>query len=323
MLPSALRRWAEPIEPALDRLLIPDRVMRAFESARQCGGGAEFARALLDYLNICFAAPEADRLRVPASGPTVVVANHPFGLVEGLVLMALLDGARPDSKILANSVLGGIDEVRARLILVNPFETPAAHRQNLAPLREARQWLAGGGLLAMFPGGEVASMNWREHSVTDPPWKTTAARLALRARCPVLPIFFPGANSVPFHLAGTLHPVLRTLSLVHEFEKLSGKTVRLRIGNPISWSVLARHDDAGRATAYLRSRTFFLANRSEPPSVPPGSLPKRRVRTLAPPGPRAAAGGGSGCAPRCLRVGGQPGIRRISGALRGDSPLAQ
>jgi len=193
---------------------------------------------------------------------------------------------RPDSKILANSVLGGIGELRAKLILVNPFGSAAAHKQNLAPLREAHEWLSGGGLLAIFPGGEVASLNWKERSVTDPPWKTTAARLALQARCPVLPIFFPGANSVPFHLAGTLHPGLRTLSLVHEFEKLSSKTVRLRIGNPISSSVLARYEDAGRATAYMRWRTFFLANRFEPASIPLGSLAKTRVRTVTPPDPK-------------------------------------
>ncbi|HEV3200237.1 MAG TPA: GNAT family N-acyltransferase [Bryobacteraceae bacterium] len=281
ILPPALRKWAELIEPALHRLLIPDRIVHALESVRQSSVAVEFARRLLDFLDIRLDVQEADLLRVPANGPIVAVANHPFGIVEGLVLLALLGRVRPDSKILANSLLGAIAELRASLILVNPFETREAHRQNLAPLREACRWLSGGGLLAVFPGGEVASLNWMEHSVTDPHWKTTAARLASRAHCPVLPVFFMGANSVPFQLAGALHPALRTLSLVHEFQKLSGKTVRVRIGNPIPPSVLARYRDAKHATAYLRSRTFFLANRSGPTSVPPPSHLTTRVRAVA------------------------------------------
>src|SRR5262249_46747004 len=95
--------------------------------------------------------------------------------------------------------------------------------------------------------------------------------------------FFAGTNSVPFHLAGTLHPILRTLSLPREFEKLSGKTVRLRIGNPIPANVLAAYGDPDHATAYLRSRTFFLANRSEPS---PATSPATGARTVAPPGPQ-------------------------------------
>jgi putative hemolysin len=247
-------------------------------------GGAEFARGLLRLLDISFAIEPADLQRIPATGPAIAVANHPFGIVEGLILGALLDQVRPDWKILANSMLRGVGELRANLVLVNPFNTPGAHRQNLAPLREARAWLSGGGLLAAFPGGEVASLNWKEHSVTDPPWKTAAVRLALRARCPLVPVLFMGANSVPFQLAGTLHPVLRTLSLAREFEKLSGKTVRLRIGNPIHPNVLEGYQDACHAMAYIRSRTYFLSNRSEPGPTPVMGAPKTRTRAVVPPG---------------------------------------
>jgi putative hemolysin len=268
ILPPLLRKWAEPIEPALNRLLIPDRVMEALECARNLSHGAGLARTLLHRLDIGFTVDPDDLRHIPAHGPALAVANHPFGIVEGLVLAALLDRVRADCRIVANSVLAGIRELRETLILVNPFETRGALSENLAPLREAFTWLSRGGLLVMFPGGEVASMNWMEHSVTDPPWKTTAARLALRLRCPVVPIYFLGANSVPFQLAGTLHPALRTLSLCREFEKLSGTTVRLRIGHPIPPSVLEGYGDAHAATHYLRSRTFFLANRSDSKLTP-------------------------------------------------------
>jgi putative hemolysin len=194
-----------------------------------------------------------------------VVANHPFGIVEGLILTALFGSLRQDARILANSMIAGIPELRSQLILVNPFETSTARRQNIAPLRTTLEWLSQGGLLTIFPGGEVASLDWKEHCVTDPPWKTTAARLALAAGCPVLPVFFPGANSISFHIAGTVHPALRTLSLAVEFQKLSGKTVGVRIGKPISAGTLSQCADADEATAYLRSHTFLLAKRTEPP----------------------------------------------------------
>ncbi|HLK68102.1 MAG TPA: lysophospholipid acyltransferase family protein [Bryobacteraceae bacterium] len=273
ILPPALRKWAKPIEPALQRLLITDRVLQGLDAARQSRNGAEFAHSLLAHLDIRFEVNDADLQRVPASGAVLTVSNHPFGIVEGLVVLAAMDGVRQDARIVANSMLGEIEELRASLILVNPFETPGAREENYAPLREARGWLAQGGLLAVFPAGEVASLNWKERAVTDPEWKTTAARLALHAHCPVVPMYFAGSNGVPFQLAGTLHPALRTLSLVHQLQNLSGKTVRLRIGRPIPHSVLEGYRDPGRTTDYLRSRTYFLAHRGGPKSKTRSSLP--------------------------------------------------
>jgi len=238
--------------------------MEGLETARKSGAGGAFVRSLLDELDIGFSAAEGDIARIPSAGPAIVVANHPYGIVEGLVLAALLDRVRPDAKILANSLLGGIEEMREQMILVNPFETAAAHLENRAPVRQVLEWLSAGGLLAIFPAGEVAHLHLKEHSVTDPPWKTSAARLALHARCPVVPIFFEGANSLPFQLVGAIHPGLRTASLAREFHRMCGKTVLLRIGNAIPYSVLAGYHEPAHATAYLRSRTFFLSNRSKP-----------------------------------------------------------
>jgi putative hemolysin len=282
ILPQALRSWAEPLTPALHKLLIPAEVMDSFENARQSGTGAQFAGRMLELLDVRFRVDAGDLERIPVRGPAMIVANHPYGIVEGLILMAMLDRVRQDLKILANSLLGGIPELREQMILVNPFQTPTAQNENRAPLRAALDWLAGGGLLSVFPAGEVAHLDWKEHSVTDPRWKTSAARLALHTRCAVVPAFFEGTNSIPFQLAGLLHPGLRTMALAREFGGMRGKTVRVRIGSPIHHGTLAAYRNAEQATAYMRSRTFFLSNRSAPaPSSPLSSL---RVRTIAPPG---------------------------------------
>jgi putative hemolysin len=136
----------------------------------------------------------------------------------------------------------------------------------------------------VFPAGEVAHLDWKEHSVTDPQWKTSAARLALHARCVVVPAFFEGANSISFQLAGILHPGLRTMALAREFGRMRGRSVRLRIGSPIRHAMLAGYRNAEEATAYMRSRTFFLSNRSEPAPAPFSPFASPRVRTIAPPG---------------------------------------
>jgi len=282
ILPPPLRPWSRQLEPVLYRLFVPEEVSSGLRHARSAGTGAQFVRSLLEYLDIRFQQEPADLARIPVTGPAVVVANHPFGIAEGLLLAVVLDRIRPDWKILTNSVLSGITEMREYLMPVNPFETAEAGVQNRVPLRRSIEWLKGGGILAIFPAGEVAHMDWKQHSVTDPRWKNTAARLALRAGCPVVPIFIEGANSLYFQAAGVLHPVLRTVSLVRELAGLSGKTLRFRVGTPVSGAIMRSCPDAASVTAYLRSRTLLLAHRSDPAPIRPIRLARLRMpQTIA------------------------------------------
>ncbi|HKE29233.1 MAG TPA: GNAT family N-acyltransferase [Bryobacteraceae bacterium] len=268
----------------MENLLIPREVVESFDKARRSGNGARFAAGLLDSLEIRFHIDDRDLARIPAHGSAILVANHPYGILEGLILTIVLSGVRPDFKIVANSWLRSIPELRDQLILVNPFETAAAHAENRAPLRAALRWLAGGGMAAVFPAGEVAHVDWKEQSVTDSTWKTSAARMALRTRCAVIPAFFEGANSMPFQIAGMLHPGFRTVGLAREFARLSGKTIRLHIGSPIPHTTLERYRSAAEATAYVRHRTFILASRSQCVPQPICSrLPQAATSSVAEP----------------------------------------
>src|SRR5437016_5089759 len=136
---------------ALQRWIVPPELVRILDRAHTSETGAAFARCVLDELGIRFAVDGGDLDRIPRSLPAVIVANHPFGVAEGLILMALLGPIRKDFKIVANSLLSGIAAIGANTVLVNPFETRDATRQNQCPLRDCLRWLAGGGLLAMFP----------------------------------------------------------------------------------------------------------------------------------------------------------------------------
>jgi putative hemolysin len=230
----------------------------------QSGSGARFASSLLEQLEIRFTVAPEDYARIPRSGAALVVANHPYGIVEGLILAVILDAIRPDYKLVANALLSRIDAIAGHTILVNPFGTSAANAENRGPLRNCIRWLSSGGLLAVFPAGKVAHLNFTEHWAAESPWTTTAARLAIQAKAPVIPVFFDGANSLAFQLAGAVHPGLRTIGLMREFMKLRGRTVRVRVGNPIPPSVLSQQRTAATATEYLRSRTLFLAHRLWP-----------------------------------------------------------
>jgi putative hemolysin len=282
MLPLPLRPWSRQIEPVLRMLLVPQEVVCGLDRARFAGTGARFAQGLLDGLDIRFSVDDADLERLPAAGALVVVANHPYGIAEGLILSVLLDRIRPDWKILGNSMLAGVREFDGHILPVNPFGTPEASVQNRVPLRRSIEWLGSGGALAVFPAGEVAHLDLKRHAVTDPDWQSTAARLALRARCAVVPIFFEGANSLSFQLAGVLHPGLRTAGLVRELARLSGRMVRVRVGTPIPYAALAARGGAGNATFYMRCRTLLLAHCGTAPAVPAA---RRRPAPLAAPQP--------------------------------------
>jgi putative hemolysin len=215
------------------------------------------------------------------------VSNHPYGIAEGLILAVLLDRVRPDWKILANVQLAGILEFREHILPVDPFGSSEAPLHNRRSVRGSVAWLDRGGALGVFPAGEVSHLDWKRRCVSDSEWKITAARLALREGCPVTPVYFEGVNSVAFHLAGMLHPSLRTAGLIQEFAKLAGKSIRVRIGSPIPPGVLVNCGGPTHATRYLRCRTMLLAHRSAAvvPVRVKRVLVRRQPATIAPPEP--------------------------------------
>jgi putative hemolysin len=242
-----------------------------------------FFDAMLDSLKIRYqCAPEEIR-HIPTEGPAIIVANHPFGLLDGMVLGAILSGCRPDFRILTNSLIASIPQLREFTIPVDPFGGTEAVLANRKPLRESIQWLRGGGLLAVFPAGEVASLRPGRFGITDPDWTENVVRLAQRVSAPVVPVFFHGANSPAFHLAGLVHEPLRTLLLPHELLNKANSIVRASVGSPISADRLAGKDGIESATAYLRARTFMLGSRPKEKSAPKLRFPApERTKHLPP-----------------------------------------
>jgi len=222
---------------------------------------------LLAQMRVGLRVEAADQARIPTSGPVVVVANHPYGMLDGAILTVLLTRVRPDVKVLTNFLLGDVPELQQHCIFVDPFQTDHSVESNRRALRQALAWLRQGGMLAIFPAGEVSHWQMPAAQVADPEWNDTAARLIRRSGASALPVYFCGHNGVGFQLLSMIHPKLRTAFLLQEFLQQEGKSVEVRVGSEISGDAVAAIPSDREATEYLRGRTYLLARRSKPDAL--------------------------------------------------------
>lgn len=194
--------------------------------------------------------------RIPARGPAVVCANHPYGGADGTILLAACLRRRSDVKILTNGMLSRFPFLADQCIFVDPFGGADVARRNARALRHAKEWLKEGHVLACFPAGEVSAVHWGDWSPTDPPWSTIPARLALGVGAPMVPAWFEGTNRALFHAAGLVHPRLRTALLPSEFVARCGQEVELRFGRPVVTADASL--DAEGLTRLMRGRSELL-----------------------------------------------------------------
>ena len=257
-------------ESFLDRMLLVSELKQLCYSSAEQSAGSSFFDTLLRRLDLSYVCAETGLHRVPARGPVVVVANHPYGLADGLILGSLLLKIRPDIKFMANSLLATaeLEASRNYIIPVNPFGGPGAATANRKGLRQCIDWLKGGGLLIMFPAGEVASLRLPAGTICDPAWSETVVRLVRMTNALTVPVFFHGSNGPAFQFAGLLHPGLRTILLPRELLNKRGRTLRVAVGSPITASSLSRHPTARQAADYLQWRTQLLQARREEESTP-------------------------------------------------------
>ncbi len=257
-----------PIGFLTSKLLGFDAIGKTYETLRGMDTSVPLARRLLDHLNVTYKVCDSDLRHIPKTGPVVIVANHPFGLLEGAVLHNLIHGVRPDVRFLANSLVTVIPELRDLVIPIDPFGAKESRGTNGVGLKRAVDWLTSGGVLVIFPAGEVSHFQWKDRCSTDSQWHPAAIRLvelAARTGIPasVVPIYIGGSNSTLFHVAGMVHPKLRTALLPHELLNKRNETVDVRIGSPVEWNRLQNLKSCRERIDYLRWRTYLLANRQQ------------------------------------------------------------
>jgi putative hemolysin len=253
------------------RFLPLDQIHELYEKVRNSADGFDLDN-LLRAMNVDLRVGLADVQRIPAHGPVVAVANHPYGMLDGAVLSVLLKRVRPDVKVMTNFLLEGVPELEDSCIFVDPIHTPGSSQRNARGLKQAIQWLKRGGMLAIFPAGEVSHWQLPHGTIADPPWSDIAVRLIRRTEALALPIYFCGRNSLGFQLVGLVHPRVRMAFLLQEFLQQSGKSVALRVGSAIPAESIASIGDDRQANDYLRWRTYLLAARGKTQVKLPAAL---------------------------------------------------
>ena len=219
----------------------------------------EFLDALLDDFQIQFEIPPEDLARIPKNGPFITVSNHPLGGIDGILLLKLLLGERPDYKIIANFLLHRIQPLKKYVMPVNPFEEHKGARSSLVGVKNALQHLREGNPLGMFPAGEVSTFEDGK-LVVDKPWEDGAIRIIKKAGVPVIPIYFHAKNSKLFYFLSGLSGTMRTAKLPSELLSQKKRTIKVRIGKPITVKEQDAFESVEEFHQYLRRKTYMLAN---------------------------------------------------------------
>ena len=222
----------------------------------------EFLDRVFGELEIHVSVSSKELNNIPQAGPFIIVANHPFGAIDGLALLKSVRDRRPDFRIMANFLLQYVQPLKDAFISVNPFEELRSSHSNVSGIKDCLNHLRSGGGLGIFPAGEVSTFDSAERAVVDKPWSTAAIKLIQKAGVPVIPVHFEGHNSVTFHALGMIHPRLRTLALPSELLKKSGSKLTLSIGRAIQAQELHELTKVEEAASYLRARTYAVGYRN-------------------------------------------------------------
>lgn len=196
---------------------------------------------------------DSDLEIIKRKGPFIAVSNHPFGILDGLLLLKLLGMTRKDIKIPTNFVLSRVKNIQDLLLNVNPME--GIERSNIKGLRAMKEQLRGGGVLGLFPAGEVSSFQ-KGLRVEDKVWNKTAIKFIQKSNVPIIPIYFHGKNSALFHVLGLIHPMLRTGTLSAEFFKKENLSIKVRVGKAILPGEVQKFDSANDFGQYLRAKVY-------------------------------------------------------------------
>ena len=234
------------------------RLIRSFEKSG-APFGAPFWPKAIRHMGIRIDTPDAEIARIPATGPLVVVANHPSGLVDGMVMAEMVNRVRSDFKILTRSLLTGIPEVEEFMIPVPFPHEDNARELGLQMRDETMKHLKAGGVIILFPAGKVAmSEGWWGPAI-EAEWNVFTHKIVRSSGATILPIFFPGQNSRAFLIANKVSDTVRQGLLLHEIKRALFKPQRPFIGEAIPASELSKWEGNPRGfLAWLRQHTLDL-----------------------------------------------------------------
>ncbi|QQA45026.1 lysophospholipid acyltransferase family protein [Pelagovum pacificum] len=235
------------------------RRVRQFEKSGTVKGQSFWAAAM-KIMGIDILTPDEQIRNIPAEGPVVLVANHPHGLVDGMVLAEIIGRRRNDYRILSRSILTGLDESASSYMIPVPFpHEPDSQRRMVEMRATAMDHLSKDGMIALFPSGVVASAQTMFGPAIEAEWNLFTAKMIRRSNATVVPCFFPGSNSRAYQIANKISPTMRQGLLLHEVVHAFDRPQAPIIGKPIppsEWE--ERASDQRGFAMWLRERTLAL-----------------------------------------------------------------
>lgn len=257
-----LARWLDPARgsgklffPIIYRSLNFHRV-DALCQACHSHHGIAFARRALELLKIRLEVSPSEVPLIPQTGAYAVVANHPHGFIDGLLLMDLIGRYRKEFHLTVNYLLDDLEPLRDHFICVNSFSDHKVPRFATPAIRRIVASFAAGNPVCFFPAADVSCFQFPELCVTDPLWSPACLRLIRRANVPIIPVFIDGRNSILFQIARAVHPAFGLARLATELFLKTSQSVRIRVGKPIPPEAIGR--DAQAAAALVRSAVYNL-----------------------------------------------------------------
>ncbi|AHD08055.1 lysophospholipid acyltransferase family protein [Phaeobacter gallaeciensis] len=240
------------------------RMVRRFERSNAEYRGQKFWRGALNVMGIDLETPMEQIRRIPGEGPVIVVANHPHGMVDGMIFADLIGRVRQDYRILTRSVLTGLDEAATSFMIPVPFpHDPEAQSKMVEMRAKTMAHLKEGGVVALFPSGVVMSSETWFGPAIEQEWNVFTAQLIRRSGARVVPIFFPGSNSRWYQIANRVSPILRQGLLLHEIVRSCNKPQSPVVGEPLTEAQMEKlQSDPRGFMAWLREHTLSLGEDS-------------------------------------------------------------
>ncbi|MEM1235420.1 MAG: lysophospholipid acyltransferase family protein [Pseudomonadota bacterium] len=251
------RALIRAMENATGRLRLIKRA-RGYE--REVAAGRDFWDVMVSRYGLSLDIVGGSLENIPKDGPLIIIANHPYGILDGLMLGHILSSIRGDFRILANRVFRKAEDLNRVILPVSFDDDKESMRQNLETRKKALEYLSDGGAIGIFPGGTVSTAPKPFGRPLDPGWRSFTAKMVAKSGATVVPIFFDGHNSRLFQIASHLHFTLRMALLIKEFKARTDEPVRIVVGEPLPAEELeARSKDSRAMMDYLRASTYALS----------------------------------------------------------------
>ena len=235
-------------------------IKRAKGYEDEVAAGRDFWQVMVERYGLSLDVVAGSLDDIPRDGPLVLIANHPYGILDGLIMGYILSVVRGDFRILAHRVFRKAEDLDKVILPISFDETKEAVALNIATRKASLRYLAEGGAIGIFPGGTVSTSVKPFSQPMDPAWRSFTARMISKSDATVVPIYFMGSNSRLWQLASHIHSTLRMGLLIKEFKRRVDEPVQLAVGQPIDRARLDGYRSDTRAMMdFLRDQTYALS----------------------------------------------------------------